>query len=407
MGISVQEDWRMLKLIGQSFRMSLQNIKNNKMRSFLTMLGIVIGVAAVIGLITIVQGVTSTVMDQFEGLGAGTLTVSAPGTALKSGLSDSDLALLEKAEGVGGISPTVSVTTTAVSEGNVCDKISVSGKDTIYFGRNDIIQSGRAFNDAETNGDTRVCIVDMDFVKNVMQGRQVLGSTVMLDGYQYKIIGIEKKDNSLMSYYMDTSDLDGSVIIPYRNALTMSGAANVTSLDVYIADGYSSSEVESNLRRVLDNIYNGANNAYSVINLESLMSSMDTVEGMMTTMLGGIASIALLVGGIGIMNMMLVSVTERTKEIGLRKALGAEPIRIQMQFLIESITLSLLGGLIGVVFGMLIAFAGAKALKSNFTISPGAILLGVGFSAVVGIIFGWAPARRASRLNPIDALRSE
>ena len=210
-----------------------------------------------------------------------------------------------------------------------------------------------------------------------------------------------------MSYYMDTSDLDGSVIIPYRNALTMSGAANVTSLDVYIADGYSNSEVESNLRRVLDNIYNGADNAYSVIDLESLMSSMDTVEGMMTTMLGGIASIALLVGGIGIMNMMLVSVTERTKEIGLRKALGAEPIRIQMQFLIESITLSLLGGLIGVAFGMLIAFAGAKALKSNFTISPGAILLGVGFSAVVGIIFGWAPARRASRLNPIDALRSE
>lgn len=407
MGISAREDWRMLKLIGQSFRMSLQNIKNNKMRSFLTMLGIVIGVAAVIGLITIVQGVTSTVMDQFEGLGAGTLTVSAPGTALKSGLSDSDLALLEKAEGVGGISPTVSVTTTAVSEGNVCDKISVSGKDTIYFRHNDIIQSGRAFNDAETNGDTRVCIVDMDFVKNVMQGRQVLGSTVMLDGYQYKIIGIEKKDNSLMSYYMDTSDLDGSVIIPYRNALTMSGAANVTSLDVYIADGYSTSEVDSNLRRVLDNIYNGADNAYSVINLESLMSSMDTVEGMMTTMLGGIASIALLVGGIGIMNMMLVSVTERTKEIGLRKALGAEPIRIQMQFLIESITLSLLGGLIGVAFGMLIAFAGAKALKSNFTISPGAILLGVGFSAVVGIIFGWAPARRASRLNPIDALRSE
>ena len=407
MEISVQEDWRMLKLIGQSFRMSLQNIKNNKMRSFLTMLGIVIGVAAVIGLITIVQGVTSTVMDQFEGLGAGTLTVSAPGTALKSGLSDSDLALLEKAEGVGGISPTVSVTTTAVSEGNVCDKIPVSGKDTIYFRRNDIIQSGRAFNDAETNGDTRVCIVDMDFVKNVMQGRQVLGSTVMLDGYQYKIIGIEKKDNSLMSYYMDTSDLDGSVIIPYRNALTMSGAANVTSLDVYIADGYSNSEVEANLRRVLDNIYNGADNAYSVIDLESLMSSMDTVEGMMTTMLGGIASIALLVGGIGIMNMMLVSVTERTKEIGLRKALGAEPIRIQMQFLIESITLSLLGGLIGVAFGMLIAFAGAKALQSNFTISPGAILLGVGFSAVVGIIFGWAPARRASRLNPIDALRSE
>lgn len=397
----------MLKLIGQSFRMSLQNIKNNKLRSFLTMLGIVIGVAAVIGLITIVQGVTSTVMDQFEGLGAGTLTVSAPGTALKRGLSDSDLELLEQVEGVDGISPTVSLTTTAVSGSNVCDKISVSGKNLVYFQHNDILQSGRTFQESEMSGDTPVCIVDTDFVKNVLQGRQALGGTVMLGGYQYRIIGIEKKSDSLMGYLTDTSDLDGSVIIPYHNALTMSGAANVTSVDVYIESGYSNQSVETNLRQELDNIYNKADNAYSVINLESLMSTMNTIEGMMTTMLGGIASIALLVGGIGIMNMMLVSVTERTKEIGLRKALGAEPVRIQMQFLIESITLSMLGGVIGVIFGLLIAWAGSVLLNTNFAISPGAILLGVGFSAAVGIVFGWAPARRASRLNPIDALRSE
>lgn len=397
----------MLKLIGQSFRMSLQNIKNNKLRSFLTMLGIVIGVAAVIGLITIVQGVTSTVMDQFEGLGAGTLTVSAPGTALKRGLSDSDLELLEQVEGVNGISPTVSLTTTAVSGSNVCDKISVSGKNLVYFQHNDILQSGRTFQASEMSGDTPVCIVDTDFVKNVLQGRQALGGTVMLGGYQYRIIGIEKKSDSLMGYLTDTSDLDGSVIIPYHNALTMSGAANVTSVDVYIESGYSNQSVETNLRQELDNIYNKADNAYSVINLESLMSTMNTIEGMMTTMLGGIASIALLVGGIGIMNMMLVSVTERTKEIGLRKALGAEPVRIQMQFLIESITLSMLGGILGVIFGLLIAWAGSVLLNTNFAISPGAILLGVGFSAAVGIVFGWAPARRASRLNPIDALRSE
>lgn len=397
----------MLKLIGQSFRMSLQNIKNNKLRSFLTMLGIVIGVAAVIGLITIVQGVTSTVMDQFEGLGAGTLTVSAPGTALKRGLSDSDLELLEQVEGVDGISPTVSLTTTAVSGSNVCDKISVSGKNLVYFQHNDILQSGRTFQASEMSGDTPVCIVDTDFVKNVLQGRQALGGTVMLGGYQYRIIGIEKKSDSLMGYLTDTSDLDGSVIIPYHNALTMSGAANVTSVDVYIESGYSNQSVETNLRQELDNIYNKADNAYSVINLESLMSTMNTIEGMMTTMLGGIASIALLVGGIGIMNMMLVSVTERTKEIGLRKALGAEPVRIQMQFLIESITLSMLGGVIGVIFGLLIAWAGSVLLNTNFALSPGAILLGVGFSAAVGIVFGWAPARRASRLNPIDALRSE
>lgn len=397
----------MLKMIGQSFRMSLQNIRSNKMRSFLTMLGIIIGVAAVIGLITLVQGVTATVMDQFEGLGAGTLTISAPGTALKTGLSDNDLDLLREVEGVDGISPTVSLTTTAVCDKNVYDNVSISGKDLTYFQHNDIIRTGRAFQASETDGETMVCIVDMDFVTNVMRGRTVIGNTVLLNGQEYRIIGIEADDDSLMSAYYDTSDLDGSVIIPYRNALKMSGAANVTSVEVYIADGYSNSDVETNLRRELNNIYNDADNAFSVINLESLMSAMETIESMLTTMLAGIASIALLVGGIGIMNMMLVSVTERTKEIGLRKALGAEPARIQSQFLIESITLSMFGGVLGIILGLLIAYVGAQMLDTTFRISMSAIALGFGFSAGVGIVFGWAPARRASRLNPIDALRSE
>lgn len=397
----------MLKLVGQSFKMSIQNIRSNKMRSFLTMLGIMIGVAAVIGLITIVEGVTTSVTSQFEGLGAGTLTISAPGTALKTGLSDSDLNTLREVEGVEAISPTVSLQTAAVSGSNVCDAVNVDGKDVVYFAHNDVIQSGRAFHAGETDGNTMVCIVDMNFVRNVMQGRQVLGGTVLLDGYTYTIIGIEKASDNLMSAYSDTSGLDGSVLIPYRNALTMSGSANVTNVEVYIADGYSNSEVETNLRTALNNIYNDADHAFSIINLESLMSTMDTIESMLTTMLAGIASISLVVGGIGIMNMMLVSVTERTKEIGLRKALGAEPIRIQLQFLIESITLSIIGGLIGVAAGILIAWIGSRLLHTEFVVSGGAIALGVGFSAAVGIIFGWAPARRASRLNPIDALRSE
>ncbi len=137
------------------------------------------------------------------------------------------------------------------------------------------------------------------------------------------------------------------------------------------------------------------------------MTAMSTIEGMMSTMLGGIASIALLVGGIGIMNMMLVSVSERTKEIGLRKALGAEPFRIQAQFLIESIVLSVFGGIIGILFGELIAFVAAKLLDTTFTISVSAVSLGFFFSLAVGVIFGWMPAKRASELNPIDALRSE
>lgn len=396
-----------MDIFKQSFKMSIQNIKGNKMRSFLTMLGIVIGVAAVIGLITLVQGVSDQILSEFSGLGAGTISVNAIGTAMKSGLSNNDIETLKQIDGVSGISPTVSLNSTAVMNNEVYDKVTVEGKAVVYFLENDAIDSGRAFSEADMDGNSRVCIVDETFIKKVLQGQQVIGNTVRIGGYEYLIVGISKADNSIFSQLSDSSDSDGTVLIPYKNALRMSGKENIQSFEVYIEEGYSTSDVENSLRTALDAVYNQADNSYSILNMESLMDTMDSIQGMMSTMLGGIASIALLVGGIGIMNMMLVSVTERTKEIGLRKALGAEPSRIQAQFLIESVVLSVIGGIIGVILGLLIAFIAAMALDSQFAISFSAIALGVGFSLAVGIIFGWAPARRASKLNPIDALRSE
>lgn len=396
-----------MDIFKQSFKMSIQNIKGNKMRSFLTMLGIVIGVAAVIGLITLVQGVSDQILSEFSGLGAGTISVNAIGTAMKSGLTNNDIETLKQIDGVSGISPTVSLNSTAVMNNEVYDKVTVEGKAVVYFLENDAIDSGRAFSEADMDGDSKVCIVDETFIKKVLQGQQVIGNTVRIGGYEYLIVGISKADNSIFSQLSDSSDSDGTVLIPYKNALRMSGKENIQSFEVYIEEGYSTSDVENSLRTALDAIYNQADNSYSILNMESLMDTMDSIQGMMSTMLGGIASIALLVGGIGIMNMMLVSVTERTKEIGLRKALGAEPSRIQAQFLIESVVLSVIGGIIGVILGLLIAFIAAMALDSQFAISFSAIALGVGFSLAVGIIFGWAPARRASKLNPIDALRSE
>ena len=394
-------------LFGQSFKMSIKNIRSNKMRSFLTMLGIIIGVGAVIALITIVQGVTDSIMNEFTGLGAGTISVSAPGTALKSGLTEADLETLKNVPGVKAVNPTVSVMTSAVADGEVYDKVSIDGESAVYFQNNDVIESGQALSAADMSGDSYVCIVDHSFIDNCLWGKKVLGSTILLDGYEYTVIGVRKKDDSVMGAMSDTSSYDGTVIVPYRNALKMSGARNITGVDVYSEEGASSDAVVSNLRDALDSIYNDADNAYSVFSMDSLLSTMNTVKTMLQTMLGGIASISLVVGGIGIMNMMLVSVSERTKEIGLRKALGAEPMRIQMQFLIEAVVLSVFGGIIGVIIGEIVAYVGAVMLKTTYSASVSAIMLGLGFSLAVGIVFGWAPARRASRLNPIDALRAE
>ena len=398
---------RLINTVRQSFRISVQNIITNKMRSFLTMLGIIIGVAAVIGLITLVQNATSSILGQFSELGAGTLSVSAPGTAMKSGLTDADLQTIMEVPGVRGVSPQVSGATAAVYDARVYENVSVTGRNELYFANNDVIESGRGLNASEMNGSINVCIIDQDFLKNIFKGGEALGKRVRLNGAEYLVVGVQKKDNSIFAAYSDRSSLDGSVIIPYKNALTMSWSKNVTSLDIYVEEGTTNAEVEERLRETLDKIYNHTENAFQIINMDSLMDTMNSVSSMLSTMLGGIAGIALVVGGIGIMNMMLVSVSERTKEIGLRKALGAEPSRIQTQFLLEAVILSVFGGLIGVGFGCLIALVGARLMDTSFAISPSAIALGLGFSAAVGIIFGWAPARRASRLNPIDALRAE
>lgn len=400
---------RKVDVFTESVKMSFKNILSNKMRSFLTTLGIIIGVTAVISLITIVSSVTDYVMGQFSEMGAGKLTVSAYGTALKTGLSETDLAAIDALDYVSGISPTASLTGSAVSGAEVLDSVSIQGKNEVYFKNNDIISYGRGLTALEMEGDVYVCVIDRDIAEKLFLGTNPIGEKLMINGISYTVVGIQGESDDLMAQMSASmgESVDGTIIIPYKNALKMTGAANVTSLEVYIADTNYTDTVMDELDAVLYRAFNSNDDGYSIFNMESLLDVMNTMYGMMGTMLAGIASIALLVGGIGIMNMMLVSVTERTKEIGLRKALGAEPGRIQLQFLIESITLSIVGGIIGIILGLLISFVAAVLLGTTFTISWGAIGLGFGFSAGVGIIFGWAPARKASKLNPIDALRSE
>ena len=395
-------------IIGQSVSMALENIRSNKLRSFLTMLGIMIGVASVIALVTIVKGVTGSVMSGFEDLGAGTISVSAQGTSLQSGLSQDNIDTLRKIDGVSAVSVSNSTTAKAVYDNSVVSGVSVQGKDVYYFRNNSgLIQKGRTFGENESDGETRVAVADKTFVQKVLKGNGKIGTKFLLGGYEYMLIGIVKSSDALSYSMMDSYGSVGSVIVPYKNVLKMTNSSKVTELSVYYDDNVGADTVETSLRAALDKIYSNAKNSYDIYSMGSLQDMMASTQRELSMMLGGIASISLIVGGIGIMNMMLVSVSERTKEIGLRKSLGAEPARIQAQFLFESITLSIFGGLIGIATGLLIAFAASKLMKIPFAISYMAIFIGVGFSTAVGIVFGWMPAKKASELNPIDALRSE
>lgn len=388
----------------ESLKMSWQNIVHNKMRSFLTILGIVIGVAAIIALITTVQSVITEVNSQFDDLGANTLMVQAQGTALKMGLTDKDFEDLQAVEGIAGASPTVSAYLDIAQNGVVKENVSIQGKNELYFARNpDVVKAGRGLNILDVENKNRVCLISETLENDLFDSESAVGHTLRLGGIAYTIVGVTASSTDMTSMLMGTGD---GIIVPYKNAMSLAGVSHIMAVEMYMEDGADTDAVIDDVEAVLGQAFNYKADSFAVTNMESLLDMMHDMQNMMQTMLAGIASIALLVGGIGIMNMMLVSVTERTTEIGLRKALGAQPKRIQMQFLTEAIFLSLFGGIIGIVVGLLISLLVALAIDVGFAISLSAIALGVGFSVLVGVVFGLAPARKASRLNPIDALRS-
>lgn len=393
-----------LTMFIESVRMSVSNICHNRMRSFLTILGIMIGVTAVIALITTISAVSATLSDSFTSMGAGTMTLSAPGSDLKSGLSADDLETLTALEHVEGVSPTVTLNVTAAQSNAYESSVSVGGRNAYYFTANDgLIARGRAITPLDVNQSSRVCLISSDLVETFFYGADPIGETLYLSGRSFTVIGIltDDGDSSISGMMSGASD----VLIPYTTALKMNGESLVTNLTIYIDSAESSSLVESELEPVLDALFSYEDDTYTITTMDAIEDTMSSMLSMMSMLLGGIASIALLVGGIGIMNMMLTSVTERTVEIGLKKAIGAEPGQIQLQFLIESFLLSMAGGMIGVLLGITLSAILCSVMGTAFSLSYSAIALGVGFSAAVGIIFGWSPARKASKLSPIDALR--
>ena len=306
---------------------------------------------------------------------------------------------------VDGLTPSVSLTARVSRGGSYETNISVSGKNAYYFRTNDaLLERGRALNIIDENQMSFVCWISSDMVESFFYGVDPIGETLYINGVPFLVAGLlsEDGDASVASLMSGSAD----ILIPYSTALKMNNTSDVTSFTVYLADGVDSEAAASSIEASMDAMFSYEEDCFTVTTMSGIEDTMEEMLSMMTALLAGIASIALVVGGIGIMNMMLTSVTERTTEIGLKKALGALPWQIQLQFLMESFLLSLIGGLAGVALGLILSFAMCRAMSAQFVLSVGAIALGVGFSAAVGVLFGWAPARKASRLNPIDALRS-
>ncbi|MBR2824208.1 MAG: ABC transporter permease [Clostridia bacterium] len=395
-----------LVMIGECFRMSLSNIRGAKVRSFLTVLGILIGVMAVIALITTVNGVTGSISDSFLSMGAGTLMVSVTGSDLKTGMTTADLEALTQLEEVEGITPTVNISSARISRGGKYEsRISVSGKNAYYFLTNpEVVLRGRMLNIVDERNMSAVCLIDDEMIESFFYGVDPLGERLYVNGIPFLVVGTFSADSteSIASIFSGSPN----ILIPYTTAMKMNNASDVTSFTVYMAEGVTSDEASEAVEGAMDAMFSYEEDTFTITTMDAIEETMETMTGMMTTLLAGIASIALLVGGIGIMNMMLTTVTERTTEIGLKKALGARQWQIQLQFLIESFLLSLIGGIAGILLGLGLSLALSNVMGTSFRVNMDAIALGFGFSAAIGIVFGWAPARKASRLNPIDALRA-
>ncbi len=383
----------------QALKMAFVALKSNKMRSFLTMLGIIIGVLAVTLLISVVQGATGEITGQIESLGSNLLQVRFSG-AEPTYLTLGDLKKLEEDPGIWGVTGVVSKTTN-VKAGDESDPYSVEGVTSVYQDiTGQAIKEGRFICDIDSEAHTYNAVVGNSVANDLFGTQNCLGNTFKIEGYDFTVVGLLEESSTMLA------NKDDTIIIPLTTAQRLFSDKELTF--VYVSattpDTVDAAETATDdfLKREL-----GDDEDYMIINQSAILDVMNEVMSVMTILLSGIAAISLLVGGIGIMNIMLVSVTERTREIGVRKAIGAQKSDILSQFLIEAIVLSVAGGIIGVGLSFLGLQVIGTAMDIGMAMSIGTIALALGFSAFVGVIFGIYPANKAANLNPIDALRYE
>lgn len=380
-------------MIRETFRMAWTNIVHHKMRSFLTTLGVIIGVASIIALISIVNGATASINAEVSTFGANKLTIQTTTSPLKAGLSQGQLEELNQVDGTRGISPTLTTQLSVRSADARLDDVTISGRNHIYYQESADVTQGREIKISDVEQETVVAVISPSVARTLFPGQEPVGQSLFLNGLTYQVIGVSDADSE-------------EVVIPYTTALRTLDIDTVQQVDVFKEESADVATVKRDLSAKMYQFYNEQEDRYTIVSLDEALDSIDQINTMLSLLLTGIASISLIVGGIGIMNMMLVSVTERTTEIGLRKALGARPRAIRLQFLLESILLSLMGGGIGIIVGVGLAYLVSLLIGTTFTISVGTLLLAAGFSMLVGVVFGYAPARKASLLHPIEALRN-
>ncbi len=396
--------------IGQCFLMAFKSLKTSKMRSFLTMLGIIIGVAAVIVIMSLGNGMTTYMNESFESMGTTQISVNISGRGSSRTVDVDDMYELfdENRDVFTYMSPTVNVMMAQVrGSDNEIYTLSITGVSEDYL---DIktynLENGRNISYVDIANYSKVCVVGA-FYNYVVYGGNAVGNTIKINGDRYTIIGtVEEQDDKT-----DEDGLDNFIYVPYSSgAKFLSRMSDINSFTFVAKDQDTVSEGMDIIKKRLYSTFK--NEDY--YNVSSLTEILDVMNEMMSTMvfvLAAIAAISLLVGGIGIMNIMLVSVTERTREIGIRKALGAKGKHIRMQFVIEAATTSALGGVIGILSGIGIASVITTIIQQSMDMkaipTTSSILISFGISVGIGILFGYLPANKAAKLNPIDALHHE